>query len=435
MPDTADAQCLRELHVLLNERAASDLRGSLGRAPTLAYTDLIFAFAFARIGAEADSQGCERAAVELLADRTELAHQWLLGLFRYRIGAARRGVPHGGIVPAGVGPPAATELLAQHDGRVPVDLSREFYTARTLICRVPVLDPEGVTDPYSDWTQHVNSFDRAVARLADERDPARVASEAVALLHPLDDLAALQRLRAWVRTFPLVRRAGRALAVEMVLALPHVVRVPHSRDTDWTGLTVRALGGALDFVSRLDDTEAFPPLLDALGERVRDAPTAADRDQTLAGLAWPCVRWFRRLGRSEAAALLDRTRDRWPDVASTAQLSTERALQVTEAHLAGAVVREYAGEDGAVARALAEVSRASAARSQALHTHDSAALARAAASASAAVSTELARATIPEFVRAVPRITNTFTTADFYSRWHLLLAEAVATALPAVGDW
>lgn len=437
MPDPADAQCLREFQSAMHERATADLPGATGLAPTLAYIDLIFSFAHARIGAEADSLACERAAAEVLEPRTELAHRWLLSLFRYRIGAARRGEPHGGIVPPGVGVPTVTELRAERGRGLPIDV--EFYTARRLICRVPILDPEWATDPYSEWANHSDPVEQAVARLGDERDPSRIETETVALLNQMQALPSPQRLRPWSRLYALVRRAGRALAIEMTRAVPNVVRVPCEHKSDWNLLTIRALRDALDFVSHLDDTEPFPPLLDALAERMSAAPDDTERYTALAALAWPCLRWFRRLGRSEAAALLDRTRDLWPKdvrMETAAPLNSEHTYPVLEAHLAGAAVREYAGEGRATARAIADVSEVIAARgAHRLLPGHSAIVACAVVTASGAVSTELARTTIPDFVQAMPRLTNTFTTADYYSRLHLQLAEAVALALPAVGDW
>lgn len=437
MPYPADAQCLSGLHRLMHERATADLPGAVGLAPTLAYTDLIFSFAFARIGAEADSLACERAAAEVLEPRTELAHQWLLSLFRYRVGAARRGEPHGGIVPPSVGIPTVTELRAERGGEWSFELNLPVYTSQSCARALLVLDPEGATSPFSEWTKKTDPIEHALSRLTDERDAARVATDAVAMLHQLESRPAVERLRLWTRLYPLVRRAGRALAIEMTLAVPNVARVPYARKSNWEVLTDHALRDALDFVSHLDDTEAFPPLLDALADRARAAPGAIDRYGALAALTWPCLRWFRSLGRSEAATLLDRTRDLWPKDVRTetaAPQNSEHTYPTLEAHLVGAALREYAGEDGATARAITDVSEAIAARgTRRLQSAHSAIVTCAVATASGAISTELARTTIPDFVRAIPRITSMFATHDYYSRSHLQLAEAVALA--AVGDW
>ncbi|WP_439626270.1 hypothetical protein [Gemmata sp.] len=198
-----------------------------------------------------------------------------------------------------------------------------------------------------------------------------------------------------------------------------------------TDLLVQAVGQ----VAAMPDGELFPPLVDAVVQTLTMIAGKGHLSQVnaLAELGWACLCWFQRLGDREAAEkFLYDTRHLWPE---TVEGATHHEVCATaiRAGLLAFLRHEHAASaelDAVFGRIRA--SKTSAVRRERWEAKEvvqvATAYIRGAACGPVAGGVERVANLFP----ALPRIPNTWTTAQYFSRFHFVLVEALVLAFPAV---
>lgn len=250
---------------------------------------------------------------------------------------------------------------------------------------------------------------------------------------------AQERAALWADVFPMVRRACPGFATELIFALPDVLGAPaSSSDPSWQRKGLRLFQHAVEHVAGLPDAEPFPPLVAAGIALVAREREAAQRCGVLTRITWPCLRWFRKLDRAEEAeTFLYHTREMWPATEQLAGRSRDARGSALHAFLARAACRAHAGHGDEPAQAIQLANETADAhhRRREWTPKDETDLAMNVARVAALLTPADAFTQIANLLARLPRISNTYTTAAHYSRFHLQIVEAVVLAFPAVGDF
>jgi hypothetical protein len=174
-----------------------------------AYTDLVFGFGLARLGAPEAAQELLREAERVLspAERSALpalddVPLFLYGAYEYRIKQALEGKPHAGLLP-----PEQMEYL-EHMDRMP------RYTVDRLRQHARVLEPDGPIDPYRHWGLGLGDVERALVGLQEVHDDAELAGRIENLFRQVATRKDASQLRVRVLGSALgfVPRVGQALS-------------------------------------------------------------------------------------------------------------------------------------------------------------------------------------------------------------------------------
>ena len=221
----------------------------------------------------------------------------------------------------------------------------------------------------------------------------------------------------------------------LLMEVPSIVfETPGTRSTaisltrDLQGL----ITSAIDQAAAMPDGELFPPLIDSALAVIRAAQDALSRTQLLGEIGWACLRWFRRLGEFDSASdFLLKTREWWP---GTAWDLPDGRLQESEefavfAATAEAALRRFVDQQqaGNILDAVVRVSTANRLNANGV---------RLAFSGAAPAMAVWPRATtfdkLIDLLQRVNRVSNTWNTAQYYSRYHLQMAESIVLAFPEV---
>ena len=173
--------------------------------------------------------------------------------------------------------------------------------------------------PYAAWTNAGrDEMGQRIVRLRAMRDPSRIESEMRELIGEADRLQAWERVAVWAGILPLAGAVGHRFAADLVFQAPGwvlpLVSTPINKTTHFTRGLSESLASAIELAALQPDGEIFPPLLTAAVALVRNLTNPEARHSAMVALAWPCLRWFRRLSACEEAEMfLHDTRDFWPD--------------------------------------------------------------------------------------------------------------------------
>ncbi|MDB5310211.1 MAG: hypothetical protein JWO38_4413 [Gemmataceae bacterium] len=417
------------------------------------YTDLTFGFGFAVLGdpARARRLAADGAAVlesiappaegeqDLIAVTGAIIRRFLSRVFRYRIEQALNGAPHAGTL---AGPVLAdwVEIARQAaDGTVlnPYKLAEHAINVYRMVSRV--VEPVDRADPYTPWSRNHDALSRELAELHDVHDPAEIAARLGRLVRSAisADGAGSDRLRLLRDALPLSLRAGPAFAAEALDLVGQVL-------ADATGEVVVGGQGQAPVIGQL--CQLVEQSLFVAGSIGR-ADLAREWAGRFAGLAerFPvefrvrlvrtagpqCLRTLRALGLpDDIDRLVVRLGAVVPD--SYPHADPEAAGGVLGARLvlaAGWLALDRAGEAGPVLdKARHEVLDPG---GLPLPSKDYTELARAYLFSVGQGHPESELGRIIDLFRVMPpgRVTNTWTTASYFSRSHLILTEeAVAAA-------
>jgi hypothetical protein len=448
---------LTRLHGVVQQWLVADLTGpGLGRDPTRAYADMMFAFAFARLGATADAKRFRAAADGVLRADEESASQpieqsaagearWITAnvnrfgaaMFGYRIDEALARCEARPVLPATVVyRPGAPGLNAPE--------SRVEYNTALLRVDSRILEPTGFLDPYAKWTSDQPGVPNVAKDIAQLHTTAEADGEQLRkLLEVAEGGERGYRLKAWRTVLALAATVDPQWLSVLLLKVSVVVTAhcaeavaPTNEDTPGTLLQIRELlVQAVGQVAAMPDGELFPPLVDAV---VRTLTMIAGKGllsqgSALADLGWACLCWFQRLGDREAAEkFLYDTRNLWPETVEGATHHEVCATAVRAGFLAFLRHEQAAAAelDAVFGRLLAsKTSTVQRDRWEAKEVIQVAtAYLRGAACGPVASGVERVANLFP----ALPRIPNTWTTAQYFSRFHFVLVEALVLAFPAV---
>ncbi|VTU00029.1 unnamed protein product [Gemmataceae bacterium] len=443
---------LTRLHGVVQQWLVADLTGP-GRDPTRAYADMMFAFAFVRLGAAADAQRLRAAADAVLRADEEYASRpfeegsdrdrWVTAnthrsgatMFGYRAEEALAGPLARSILPVGTiyRPPEDVGDIAPE--------KRVGYTTTQLRAHSRILEPAGFVDPYVQWTKEHSASAGEIARF--HMTPEPDAGQLRKLVEVAEGGERGYQLRAWRTVLALAGTVDPQWLSVLLLKVSGVVTAhcaeavaPTTEDTPGTLLQLRELlVQAVGQVATMPDGELFPPLVDAV---VRTLTMIAGKGllsqgTVLADLGWACLCWFQRLGDREAAEkFLYDTRDLWPETVEGATVHEVCAVAIRAGFLA------FLRHEQATAAELDAVLGRLQGHQAAPRPQDrwqpkdvvqvATAYIRGAACGPVAGAVERVANLFP----ALPRIPNTWTTAQYFSRFHFVLVEALVLAFPAV---
>jgi hypothetical protein len=295
---------------------AAQVRGPWRANRSRDYIDLIFAFALARVGTEAESRELYHPAASSLAPMDE-AHQFLLAAYTWRIEEARAGHPYG----------ALPEPMCQRlDG---MDRLLRFVVDR-LRKHSRIIEPEAGVNPYRHWGERLSQFERKVSGLRNQSTPESFQSEADRLLSSRDGKASTSRSRIGLTVLQrcsFAREDQVRAAVEGVLS-----RLEPRSDADWVDACV-GVRAALVAAARFGLKEELSSLTDKV--RLWSIQKAVELSW-FPSLIRPCIKAFvetddpdgadRFLNEVARTVLGDSTTMQWADRASPSDVHHARIL-------------------------------------------------------------------------------------------------------------
>jgi hypothetical protein len=422
------AEILHQLHKPIHDWLAKDI-GEKTRAENLAYADLIVAFGLARSGEPDKAKKLLRDAATVL-EKGDPAHQCLIGLYRHRIEQALAGKPPVGPLPADL--LAAVTPTGKEQPNAPIKLHHYIILRARDISRI--IEPLEQVDPYLPWTSK-GADDPLVGRLGplqDEQDPERFGRDARRLLKDAESASVETRLRVATRLVALGPRAGEVFCVDLLKGVPELARAGRKAGGESVQAgTVALVEQSLSLAASLKKPELLKPLVAEAVELIK-AERGDFALSVIARLTVRCERGFRVMGlRAEAKGFLADIAAKLPTATDAPALRTAGGKSWPDAarsRLAEAGVRRLAGQDVEAGKILALV------RDAVLDPPDPPGvsyyrLVAEYASACGRLPPEDAKKRLEELLGKVGKVPDTYTTATHYSRYHLMILEALVLGL------
>lgn len=435
---------LDSMHQKVRSWAAGQLKSNLKSDPNLAYVDLNFAFGLARLGEAAKARELIRAAtaiIEEVGDDTHAAHLVILQGLTWRIEQSLQGMPHTGSLPK-----EWLEYLAQmHAEAEKMPRTHEYNKRRTgpyaierLREQSRILEPMEKFDPYRHMRRESRELVRQAVQLADERDPSRLPARINALLKPTEGVPEL-RIKMLGACVPLLGRLPAEFAGTILEKVPAALTaVAKTNDTQTLETRLRLIERSVLFAGHFDRGELVPLLVEHMVRAVEADSTTAALDASGEAIG-QTLRGLRKLGlRDEAIRMLDRLEStllrgdtiarltqvrprNWPSIVSTLLPIAAGWLHFEQADRAEPIF--VAARDLIRHRAASPAER--------VPPPQYAQIVVGLIAASGFLPPKVAQGKIAGLFEGdqIERLPNTFTTAPFYSRFHLAIAEAVVMTL------
>jgi len=267
--------------------------------PTKAYSDLLFAFALARLGESDAAKQLLKGARESLRE-SHAVHAFLLKAFEVRIQEALEGKPHTGSLP-----PA---LMGELEQMIMLDR----YVVERMRHNSRILEPEQQVNPYRHWEARMSDLDRALIELVDGADRKEIPPRIHKLLQECPKGPAGHEARAKVlRTaLEIAPHLGEDFAREMLdRTLPAFDALPEPSDHEALRQQAKFVEKALFTAAHFGRAEHISPLVGRFRKLIhtRRGPQAIEAVCTLAE---QCFRSLRKLGmREEIDRLLGQMAD------------------------------------------------------------------------------------------------------------------------------
>jgi len=448
-----------ELHALVRSWAEAGLKhdaakkgqaGQSDQLATLGYTDLMFAYALAKLGEPTEARVLvETARKQLEAHKPDedrgIAARFLFKAFRTRVEAAIAGKTTGG----GLDTILADELEEIHiKGKSVSDVrnnpfSISHYAIMRLREQSNVLEPHEKTNPYHDYMKEKDELRKALAELPKLRDPGQLQRQIRSLYRDGHGgkPTAEERFLVLVTGMPLAGRVGEPFTIELLGLVPEAMKalgVPTSTpNPELPEKQAKLLEHGLMLAANYDRREIVQQLgdqfIDLLGKK-----TDEQRFRIVNIVAGRCLKSLRKLGAHDEihkllarmeATLFDglpasKVRDRF---AATPDLWS-KALQ-SLLYIAGGRLTYGLTEQAEPILDQARLELLG--RSTIIHSKDYTPLAQAYIHAVSQGPAEAGLLCLAElFTKMEPaRVQNSYTTSKFYSRFHLNVVEELVTAL------
>jgi hypothetical protein len=445
---------LTQLHQLI--RTWADKGGKSSGVPTAAdnrvtlpYIDLMFAFAFARLGevipARALLDAAQKAMVfEKPTDDRQITSTFLFQAFRYRVEQAIANQPHGG--------PLDPALLAELDlihkrGPSTPQNNNPYSMAHYAIARLreesQILDPQENLDPYAEMTKLNDDLKKSLIDLHKQKDPAVLARTIRDLYKNGANGRATPESRFLVLldALALSARVGESFSIELLSLVPETLRgvaAPGLAIADLLKKQGTMFERTLILAGHYDLREVAHQTVDEFIAQVKQK-SEDQRFELVNIVAKECLRSLRKLGlRDEVDRLLGLLQD---VVLNKQDLPTlrarfagkpemwSRALQTLLSLATGWLTYDLPQKAEPILQlARDEILAPTATKIQ---PRDFTPLAQAYIVAVAQQHAELALPALCKLFKEVDpaRTTNSFTTSKFYSRFHLMLVEEVVLAV------
>jgi hypothetical protein len=419
----------------------------------LAYIDLLFAFALGKLGEATQAKRLledARKAMEVPvpaagddAIKAAVVRNFLFKAFKYRVEQVLAGKPHAGPMAADV--IDALEEIGKKGASGSVN--NPYKLAKYVIDRMReqsnIMEPQEKLDPYADWTKHGDALKKELAELSGVRDAGRLAEKIRRLHREGVSGKATKEVQFLVlhEAIPLTPRVGETFAVEMLAHVPAALTVgppQPGEPADMPKKQGELLARSLNVAGHFDRSDLVQKLVAQFGELVHSKPEET-RFKLINVVAGQALRSLRKLGlRDEIDRFLTRLQS---EVLRGANLADLRKRHAAKPESWSAVLQTLLnlaagwltfGLNDHAAPILDE------ARNELLNPtgmkfqpKDYTELARAYVSALGQGPSETGLPRITELFRKMDagKITNTWTTAPYYSRLHLNLVEDVILAV------
>jgi hypothetical protein len=448
-----------ELHQSVRSWAESSLRAppastQSDQGATLAYIDLFFAFALAKLGEASAARQLVESAWQLLErfkpdEDRGIAARFLFQAFKYRVEQALDGKPHTGRLSARL-----TEELeairARANGQANNPSGLAHYVINRFQHQSRILEPQEKLDPYAEYMKHGDELRKALADLQRIKDP-NVLARTVRELYQSGSSGkppAEVRFSVLHAALLLSARVGEQFAFELVGLVPEAMKVSTGAGLAITELSTKQgqlLEQALFLAAHFDRKDIVQHLVDQFVELLKTKP-AEQQFELINVVATQCLRSLRRLQlRDEIDKFLKRMQDvvlggqafdrlrhrhRVRDAKSAGRADLWGKVLQSLLHLAGGWLT-FGLNDQAVPILDEARTELIGPDPSPISLKDYTLLAQAyvAAVGHGPADTGLPRI-LELFAMMDPkRITNTFTSAKFYSRFHLNLVEETVLAL------
>ncbi len=421
------------------------------------YADLMFAFAFATLGDHPTAKKLVEDARRVMegpipeggdpraeqAVTAALTKNFLFKAFCYRVDQALGGKSLGGQLSAEVMNYREEIRRRTGTGRVNNPYMLALYVIDRFRDQSRIVEPAGAVDPYSDWTKHGDVLKRALGELHTIREPAVLAERIRHLYqHGVEDKP-LKELQFYVlhEGLLLSARVNEAFTMELLALVPAALSIGSGSTTESPDLPKKQaelLERALFLAGHFSRGEIVSTLVDEFTTLVRAKPEWM-RYRLISYGTRQCLFTLKKLGlRDELDRLLINLHREALGGVSTAELrkkysskpeSWSAALQ-TLLNLAGGWL--FLGLPDRANPILTEARNELLIPGTLLPTKEYTELARAYVSAwGQSQATETGLGMMIELFRKMDpkKITNTWATAQYYSRFHLNLVEDTVLAL------
>jgi hypothetical protein len=419
--------------------------------------DLLFAFAVAKLGEEANAKRMLEDARKVMegaipsggnpqaeqAITAAVVRNFLFKAFKYRVDQVLAGKPHTGqMAPEVVD---ALEDIGKRGSGGPVN--NPYKLAKYVIDRMReqsrIVEPQEKPDPYADWTKHGDAMKKELAELHTIRDPNKLADKIRRLYKDGVTGKQLKEVQLYVlhEGLPLAARVNEAFTVEL---LGHVTTALNNgtgaaqESPDLPKKQGELLERALFLAGHFNRDDIVKKLVDDFTALIATKPDDA-RFKLINVVARQCLRNLKKLGlTNEIDRFLTKLHSEVLRGASTAELRKKHAAKPeswaavlqTLLNLAGGWLHLGLSDraNPILAEARNELLNANA---LVLQPKDYTELARAYATALGQGNAESCLGGMIELFRKMSpsKITNTWTTAQYYSRFHLNLVEDVILAI------
>ncbi len=424
----------------------------------LPYVDLLFAFVLGKLGETSRARKLLDDARKVLEVPVPAGHDpqdnqkvtaaivsnFLFKAFRHRVEQVLLARPHAGQFPE--------DLQRELDGIQKTGANgganHPYKLAHYVISRMreqsAVLEPVEKLDPYSEWTKSSDVLKKELADLHAMQNPLKLADQVRKLYKNGVSGRTLKEVQFFVlhEALPLSPRIGESFTVELLNLVPGVLDGGPTSGTPESNDVHKKQGELLEralFLSgHFDRVDLAKKLVDEFGVLLSKKPEES-RYKLINAVAAQCLTSLKKLGmRDEIDRFLNRLRTEVLGGATMAELKRKHASKPESwAAVLQTLLRIAAGW---LAYAMQEQATPilNEARNELLNPHgvklgpkDYTELARSYVAACGQCQTDMALSRIVELFKTMDKtkITNTFTTAASYSRFHLNLVEEVALAL------
>jgi hypothetical protein len=440
----------------LNDSAATQKNEHLKANQPL--IDLLFSFALAKLGEEANAKKMLEDARKVMegpipSGGTPAAEQavtaavvknFLFKAFKYRIDQVLAGKPHTGQMAPEV--LDSLEEIAKKGGSGPVN--NPYKLAKYVVDRMReqsrIMEPQEKPDPYADWTKHGDAMKKELAELHTIRDPGKLADRIRKLYKDGVQGKQLKEVQFYVlhEGLPLAARVNEAFTVELLTNVPAALNSGTGAATESPDLPKKQgelLERALYLAGHFNRDDIVKKLVDDFTTLVH-SKSEETRYKLINVVARQCLRNLKKLGlTNEIDRFLTKLHSEVLRGASSADMKKKysakpeswAAVLQTLLNLAGGWLHLGLTEraNPIVEDARGELLNTS--NTMSLQPKDYTELARAYVTALGQGNPERCLTQMIElFKRMSPaKITNTWTTAQYYSRFHLNLVEDVISAL------
>lgn len=419
--------------------------------------DLLFSFAVAKLGEEANAKKLLDDARKVMegpipsggnpqaeqAVTAAVVRNFLFKAFKFRVDQVLAGKPHTGqMAPEVVD---ALEDIAKKGGSGPVN--NPYKLAKYVVDRMReqsrIMEPQEKPDPYADWTKHGDAMKKELAELHTIRDPNKLADRIRKLYKDGVTGKQLKEVQFYVlhEGLPLAARVNEAFTVELLTHVPAALQGGTGAATESPDLPKKQgelLERALFLAGHFNRDDIVKKLVDDFTTLVHSKPEET-RYKLINVVARQCLRNLKKLGlTNEIDRFLTKLHSEVLRGASSAELRKKYAAKPeswsavlqTLLNLAGGWLHLGLTER---AKPILDDARNELLSANALNLvpKDYTELARAYVTALGQGNADECLTRMIELFRKMSpaKITNTWTTAQYYSRFHLNLVEDVILAI------